>query len=208
MPLRQGPCLYCLVLIPGLLAASETTVPPNPLKDAYFGDPHVHTRYSIDAYLFGVRTDPDDAYRFARGEAIEHPSGFRFQLRTGALDFLAVTDHGAFLYEMPATFNPENPFFAAIGPGGNRANAPVAAETGDGRNAWQATIDAAERHNAPGSFTTFIAYEYTAFSEGRGNLHRNVTAPPSGAARFHSTAVARPAGSTARRTTASTAAPV
>jgi len=168
------PLLYCVVLVPALLAAAETTAPPNPLKDAYFGDLHVHTRYSIDAYLFGVRTDPDHAYRFARGEAIEHPSGFRFQLRTGPLDFLAVTDHGAFLYEMPATYDPENSFFAAMGPGGNRANAPAAADTGDGRNAWQATIEAAERHYDPGSFTTFIAYEYTAFSEGRGNLHRNV----------------------------------
>ncbi len=113
---------------------------------------------------------------------------------------MAVTDHGAFLYEMPATYDPENSFFAAMGPGGNRANAPVAAETGDGRNAWQATIEAAERHNAPGSFTTFIAYEYTAFSEGRGNVIFKGDEAPSKPG-------TRPAGSTARPTTATTAAP-
>ena len=42
------------------------------------------------------------------------------------------------------------------------------------RNAWEDTIDAAEQFNAPGSFTTFAAYEYTTSSADMGNLHRNV----------------------------------
>jgi len=175
--------LLCATLIPGLLAAAENTAPPNPQRNAYFGDLHVHTGYSYDAYIFGVRTDPERAYRFARGEPIQHTSGFRFQLQTGPLDFLAVTDHGAFLADMPAIDDPENPFFAAIGPGGDPSTAPGPSETGDGRSAWQEIVDAAERHNDPGSFTTFIGYEYTAFSDDRGNLHRNVifrggAAPP------------------------------
>ncbi|MCY4531910.1 MAG: DUF3604 domain-containing protein [Gammaproteobacteria bacterium] len=41
-----------------------TTIAKNPLRDAYFGDTHVHTRYSFDAYAFGTRASPDDAYRF------------------------------------------------------------------------------------------------------------------------------------------------
>ena len=40
-------------------------VPPNPLKNPYFGDLHVHTRYSFDAYVFGVNATPYDAYRYA-----------------------------------------------------------------------------------------------------------------------------------------------
>ena len=75
--------LCCAALVPGLLAAAENSAPPNPRRNAYFGDLHVHTGYSYDAYLFGVRTDPERAYRFARGEPIQHTSGFRFQLRTG-----------------------------------------------------------------------------------------------------------------------------
>ena len=68
----------------------------NPLRNAYFGDLHVHTEYSFDAYNFGTTTTPYDAYRFALGEAIEHPGGYQIQIAT-PLDFYAVTDHAMFL---------------------------------------------------------------------------------------------------------------
>jgi len=73
-------------------------VRPAPVSDrvAYFGDLHVHTTYSFDAYAFGTLATPYDAYRFARGEAIGHPAGFDLQLRQ-PLDFYAVTDHAMFL---------------------------------------------------------------------------------------------------------------
>jgi hypothetical protein len=70
--------------------------PPNPERNAYFGDLHVHTEYSFDAYSFGTTATPYDAYRYARGEAIMHPSGYEVQLRA-PLDFYAVTDHAMFL---------------------------------------------------------------------------------------------------------------
>ena len=69
-------------------------------RNVFFGDLHVHTKHSFDAYIFGTTATPDDAYRFARGEAIKHPLGFDQQLRE-PLDFYAVTDHGFFMGMVP-----------------------------------------------------------------------------------------------------------
>jgi hypothetical protein len=69
---------------------------PNPNKSAYFGDLHVHTANSFDAYTFGTISSPSDAYRYAQGEAIPHPTGYQIQL-SRPLDFYAVTDHAMFL---------------------------------------------------------------------------------------------------------------
>jgi hypothetical protein len=68
----------------------------NAQRNAYFGDLHVHTTYSFDAFAFGTLASPYDAYRYAKGEAIKHPAGFDVQLRE-PLDFYAVTDHAMFL---------------------------------------------------------------------------------------------------------------
>ena len=69
---------------------------PNPIKNAYFGDLHVHTENSFDAYTFGTIATPADAYKYAQGQSILHPTGYQIQLRR-PLDFYSVTDHGIFL---------------------------------------------------------------------------------------------------------------
>src|SRR6056297_828204 len=83
-------------LLPANTEILNLRPPANPERNAYFGDLHVHTRYSFDAYIFGTRADPDDAYEFARGAALSHPAGFEMQLDT-PLDFYGVSDHGAYL---------------------------------------------------------------------------------------------------------------
>ena len=83
-------------LEPVMDVLDRTPPPANPLRNAYFGDLHVHTEYSFDAYNFGTTATPYDAYRFALGEAIEHPAGYQIQMAT-PLDFYAVTDHAMFL---------------------------------------------------------------------------------------------------------------
>ena len=68
----------------------------NAERQAFFGDLHVHTEYSFDAFAFGTIATPYDAYDYAQGKAIRHPGGFDVQLRE-PLDFYAVTDHAMFL---------------------------------------------------------------------------------------------------------------
>jgi hypothetical protein len=77
-------------------SGAESSVKAPIERKAYFGDLHVHTTYSFDAYAFGTLATPYDAYRFAKGEAIANPAGFNMQL-SRPLDFYAVTDHGMFL---------------------------------------------------------------------------------------------------------------
>ena len=69
---------------------------PNKDRNPYYGDLHVHTKYSFDAYVFGVTASPDDAYRYAKGAAVKHPLGYEMKLRE-PLDFYAVTDHGFYM---------------------------------------------------------------------------------------------------------------
>jgi len=72
------------------------SISSNEDRNPYYGDLHVHTKYSFDAYVFGITATPDDAYRYAKGEGIKHPMGYEMKLRE-PLDFYAVTDHGIFL---------------------------------------------------------------------------------------------------------------
>ena len=180
------------LLLPAILGLLPAVAAFSPAagdeRSAFFGDLHVHTAYSFDAFSFATRTTADDAYRFAAGEAILHPSGNEIQLDR-PLDFYAVTDHAAYLGVLRALADPGHPL--AGDPEVERYVDPTTVKARGGylpgasdfvaghadpevvRSAWQEIVDAAERHYRPGTLTTFIAYEYTPSRDG-GNLHRNV----------------------------------
>ena len=56
----------------GQTTSAEARPPRNPLRNAYFGDLHLHSGYSMDAFAMGTRTTPDDAFRYAMGETVEY----------------------------------------------------------------------------------------------------------------------------------------
>ncbi len=106
-----------LALLAPLLIATSATLPfertetreacaaHDPLRRPFFGDTHVHTSFSFDAWGQGTRNTPRDAYRFARGEPLgiqpygpDGEPGRRVQLRR-PLDFAVVTDHAELLGE-------------------------------------------------------------------------------------------------------------
>lgn len=166
----------------------------NPDRNAYFGDLHVHTYLSFDAYIFNVRKTPDDAYRFAKGEAIGHAAGFDIRLQGGPLDFAGVTDHAEFMGAIREAADPHSPLsklpitqglfstdpkeigqaFQRVVTGfRNNSLPPEFSAPEVASRAWREVQDAAARNYAPGRFTTFIGYEYTSAPDGR-NLHRNV----------------------------------
>ncbi|MEO0436062.1 MAG: DUF3604 domain-containing protein [Pseudomonadota bacterium] len=201
-----------------------TSEDPSATRNAYFGDLHVHTALSFDAFAFGTTASPSDAYRFARGEVIDHPSGFEMQLLR-PLDFYAVTDHAMFLGVVQEAADTSTAFskneiasfvhnlnsggnnhwtdqsrrylaFAQFIPGMLRGIMEGTLDRGEiagiTQDAWLDTIDAANEHYRPGSFTTFVGYEYTTSSNDFGNLHRNVIfestdkLPKEPFSRFHS----------------------
>ena len=195
--------------------AAANTIASNPNKDVFFGDLHIHTKNSFDAYIFNVRSTPDDVYRFAKGEGVMHPSGFEIKIGGDPLDFVGTTDHGAYMGILPAMNTEGHPLnkvemakdmfgtdpaaiTAAFGLIGGSVRDGVPFDEIYDRDiiddAWKQSIDAADRHYKPGKLTTFSAYEYTSVKtrEGDdgfvgGNLHRNVVFRDKAPARLFST---------------------
>src|SRR5471032_1060140 len=91
-----------LACLPAALAQAPSpadAVPSNPLKNAYFGELHLHTSYSLDSFIFGNPNDPDAAYKFAQGQPVTLYGGETKQLKR-PMDFVAITDHSEFLGEV------------------------------------------------------------------------------------------------------------
>jgi len=184
-------------LFPVYDAAAAAPAPPrealaaDPLGNLYWGDLHIHTSLSTDAFTMGVRALPDDAWRFARGGTIEHGAGYAIRL-SEPLDFAAVTDHAEYLGVVRA-LDPDLPLssrslrerlledgpllntitFLRVAAGFSLAKVERSGAEAAMLSAWRQTIEAAERHNDPGRFTAFIGYEWSSMPEDR-NLHRNI----------------------------------
>lgn len=167
-------------------------------RTAWYGDTHVHTGWSADAGMDGAVTSPEDAYRFALGQEVTSNSGLKAQL-SRPYDWFMVTDHSdgmGTINELVAG-NPEmladetlKRWYEALTSGDEERAAAAKSELivmqSEERlpapvmdpkwmvSAWEKTVQAAEDFYDPGTFTTFIAYEWTVNADGGDNLHRNV----------------------------------
>ena len=198
----RGVCSLLLLVLGGLSmnAAAEGEAPysgsvgQNYPKEVFFGDTHLHTRNSADAWSMGnLNLTPGDAYRFAQGSPVLAHNGMQVQLRR-PLDFLVVSDHAEYLgafYRFNVndslitktdvgrqwqTYVEEGDlakFFGAFVNSMRNPEEDPALPAAVRQTVWSGVAKTADRHNKPGVFTAFSGYEWTSMISGN-NLHRVV----------------------------------
>jgi hypothetical protein len=138
--------------------------------------------------------DPDTAYRFAKGLPVVHPY-HRARIQIGTpLDFLVVSDHAEFMGVVPkilqgdplVTGTPTGKRYQEMAAAGREIEVfgeliaqvngvvPVNPDLNSpevSRTVWGEIMDAADRHDNPGSFTAFMGWEWSSTPNGA-NLHR------------------------------------
>lgn len=188
-----------MLFLAASLAAASTLAQAeqNPLRDAYFGETHMHTAFSLDAYIGGTRFMPADALDYAQGKPVTLPDGTVMQHKR-PLDFATVTDHAEYIGEMYSTMYKDAPghnskdlealrtmtdikdrqnwFFKYV-ISSNRSTTPKHPQFYAGpqttRSAWDLIVKAADNANKPGKFTAMVGFEWSGAPNGA-NLHRNV----------------------------------
>jgi hypothetical protein len=166
-----------------------------PEREAYFGETHVHTSWSLDSYLgFGnALAGPEEFYKYALGQPITHPGGFTVKI-TKPLDWGATTEHAEYLGAVQAALDPDSKLSKSVlGKSlkfGTRVNAAATYKlltatmlknqplddlmTPDVLGTyWMRLVEIADKYYQPGKFTTFAAYEWTS-TPNTANLHRNI----------------------------------
>lgn len=169
----------------------------------YWGDTHLHTDNSVDAFGFGVRLGPEDALRFASGEQVTATTGGEAKLAR-PLDFLVIADHsdglGAtrrlydaprlgvvamrddtllrwydMMHESPAQSRLAVAELITAAANGTLPEALTDPERQREATAeiWSHQLELLDRYNRPGSFTALAGFEWTLMPDGN-NLHRVV----------------------------------
>ena len=167
----------------------------NPERNVYFGEQHLHTSWSFDAFAFGnTMAGPEEFYQYALGQPTIHPGGYKVKI-TKPLDWAAVTEHSEFMGVIQEANDPDSALHKS------RATAELlkfatdkdpllafkvlSAAIAKGVNlealrspevlapVWKREVAIADKYNQPGKFTTFAAYEWTSTPDSN-NLHRNI----------------------------------
>ncbi len=162
-----------------------------------WGEIHLHTSWSADAFAGGTRVGPDDALRYAEGAEITSSTGQPVRL-SRPYDFLMVADHSdamgvvASVYEgdpammQDATLKRWHDDMRKGGAAASAVMMEMIAAQGEGKipkpmtdpntqmDIWKKMTEIVESHNDPGKFTALIGYEWSSNYGGGNNLHRNV----------------------------------
>lgn len=188
-------------LLLGLPHAHAQGVAVNPDREAYFGELHLHTSLSVDAYMNATRHDPEMAYRFAQGEPLTLNTG-EVRKISRPLDFAAVTDHSESFGDLALCTTPGSEVYdieLCRGMRGtdralsgriigrwtptNAKRLPEVCGPDDRRciemrkSTWTRVQEAAAQAYKPGKFTSFVGYEYSPVilgPDGATKIHRNV----------------------------------
>lgn len=174
------------------LAATAAELPEN----AYFGETHMHSALSLDAFIGGAALLPDQAYRFAKGEeTVVNGRALRIK---APLDFMCLSDHAEYIGEMYSTLTKGAPghdqaqldqlrslkgleerekWFLEYVVKSNRSKKPTHPPFYAGRettkSAWKQMVETADAHDDPGTFSTIPCFEWSS-APGGANLHRNI----------------------------------
>jgi hypothetical protein len=194
--------LYSAALISAAVADDPIGEPgrkagaKNPLKNVYFGEQHLHTSASPDAFAVGTRGTWADAYDYALGKEVKlSTTGVKMKKST-PYDFVAITDHAEYFGVMPRMLDPKDPLSKT--PLGKKLQGPDAGSMKPGsaistilhslttatplkeylkpkllKSNWEEYAKVANQYNDPGKFTTLIAFEWTSIPNAE-NMHRNV----------------------------------
>ena len=160
-----------------------------------WGETHVHTRLSLDAFWFNSLTGTREAYQFAKGGTVgvacdDRNVACETRELDRPLDFAAISDHAEFLglFDEQCRRDDPAPSCGLVEQfilnniddllNGNNNDIvdllltlfPDLAPTTD---TWQQIIADAEAENEPCEFTTFAAYEFSPLFNGS-TVHRNV----------------------------------
>ena len=162
----------------------------------YFGDTHLHTAASGDAFGFGNKLNDEAALRFARGIEITSALGERVKL-SRPLDFLLVADHAEAYGAMIEVYAGNQAlmgdptvkrWYGMLHAGGeqsfqavmemiqgvaDKSIPPILLDKNFFRSIWEKHTAIVDRYNEPGKFTAFQGYEWTSHPGGN-NLHRVV----------------------------------
>ncbi|MGX1309419.1 hypothetical protein AB7M35_004177 [Amorphus suaedae] len=178
---------------PGYSPYAGRDFPTRPL----WGEQHLHTSWSPDAFAGGTRVGPDEALRYAKGEEITSNTGQRVKL-SRPYDWMVVADHSDALGVVANIYGGDPALLAdpvlkgwhdGMKKGGDAATAvvmemiilqgagklPAAMTDKDTQfDIWRKMTEIVESHDDPGTFTALIGYEWTSNYGGGNNLHRNI----------------------------------